>query len=179
MSKNKFFLGQNLWFDKETKPYQIKAFNNKFAICTKPFNLQKTVLYTIIDIEQNIRGTENLVFGMGFETTKDCEEALARLTVGETEVSSRNNVTLNIVRNFHLSKKFKNWLTKKFDIETSPKHIMNITRAYYMMLDFKAGYSFQKMEQIRKSSLIITIQRYLNKNKDEYMNKLYVFLNCA
>ena len=72
------------------------ASNHFFAICTKPFNPKKTVLYTVIDWHEQIRGTENLVFGMGAETMKQCEEMLERLTQGETEVSSRNNVELDI-----------------------------------------------------------------------------------
>jgi hypothetical protein len=72
----------------------------------------------------------------------------------------------------NLSPKFKKWLTNKFAIETRTKHVRNITRAYYVMLDFDAGYKFSDIEKIRKSSLLTTIQRYLNKNKDEYMLKI-------
>jgi len=89
-------IGKKIKFSREKKPYYIRAMNDRFIICTKPFNLQKTVLYTIIDLQKNIRGTENLIFCMGFETDEDCNEALERLTNGETEVSHRNRIELDI-----------------------------------------------------------------------------------
>ncbi len=88
--------GDRIYFPGEKKPYKVRASNNKFAICTKPFNLKNTVLYTIIDKKNNIRGTENLIFCMGFESDEDCIEALERLTTKETEISHRNFVELRI-----------------------------------------------------------------------------------
>lgn len=87
-----------IWFDGEKKPYKIQALSPRYAICTKPFNLKRTVLYTIVDFAKNIRGPENLIFCMGFETEKRCEEALIRLQKGESEISHRNRVSLNIRR---------------------------------------------------------------------------------
>jgi hypothetical protein len=37
---------------------------------TKPFNAQKTVLYTIIDWELGIRGPSNLIFNIGADLHK-------------------------------------------------------------------------------------------------------------
>jgi hypothetical protein len=53
-------------------------------------------LYTIIDFKQQIRGTENLIFCMGFETDEQCEEALQRLVNRESEITRRNRVPLVI-----------------------------------------------------------------------------------
>jgi hypothetical protein len=83
-------------FHGESGRYTVRACNQRFAICTKPFNLRHTVLYTIVDYERDIRGTENLIFGLGFETDDQCSAALARLTAGESAVSSRNCVPLMI-----------------------------------------------------------------------------------
>lgn len=91
-------VGAKIWFEGEKQGYTVRASNVAFCVCTKPFNAQKTVLYTVIDWEQDIRGTENLVFGMGAESDEDCEEMLERLTLDETEVSHRNRVPLNIVK---------------------------------------------------------------------------------
>lgn len=88
--------GTKIWFGSEKRPYRVKACNERFAICTKPFNIKKTVLYTICDWGNGIRGTENLVFGASFETYEECVEALERLTTGETEISKRNYVNLDI-----------------------------------------------------------------------------------
>jgi hypothetical protein len=88
--------GDKVWFPGEKQGYTVRARNDRYAICTKPFNPRKTVLYTIIDFKQQIRGTENLIFCMGFETDKQCEEALERLINRESEITRRNRVPLVI-----------------------------------------------------------------------------------
>jgi hypothetical protein len=47
----------------------------RFVILTKPFAAQGTVIYTVIDFEQNIRGRDNY-YGMGYETDEDIADAL-------------------------------------------------------------------------------------------------------
>ena len=89
-------IGDKIKFASEKQRYTIKAENERFAVCTKPFNLLHTVIYTIIDRERGIRGTENLIFGLGAETGEQCEEMIERLTSGETEVSRRNAIRLDI-----------------------------------------------------------------------------------
>lgn len=89
-------VGDKIKFTEETQKYTVRACNGIFAICTKPFNLLHTVLYTIIDISRQIRGTENLVFPMGAETDEQCEEMLERLTNGESEISTRNQIPLMV-----------------------------------------------------------------------------------
>lgn len=88
--------GYRVFFTEEKHPYTIRACNDRYAICTKPFNLKKTVLYTIIDFNEGIRGTEDLIFCAGFESDEDCFEALVRLSNGVSEVSHRNRVPLSI-----------------------------------------------------------------------------------
>lgn len=92
-----FQVGDRVWFQRFKKPYRVRASNSLFTICTQPFNLHHSVMYTIIDHEKQIRGTENLIFCMGFESDQDCIEALERLTKGETEVSGRNYVALDVI----------------------------------------------------------------------------------
>lgn len=94
-------VGSKVWFGSEKQGYTVRASNVAFAILTKPFNAQKTVLYTIIDWESGVRGAENLVFGMGAETDEECQEMLERLTNDESEVSSRNYCDLDIVKYYH------------------------------------------------------------------------------
>ena len=83
-------------FKEEKQRYTIQASNDRFLICTKPFNPKKTVLYTIVDLEKKIRGTENLIFCMGYETQELCIEALERLVTGESKISHRDRIELNI-----------------------------------------------------------------------------------
>jgi hypothetical protein len=90
------FVGDLIKFASERQRYRVRAANKRYAICTKPMNALKTTIYTIVDFEQNIRGRENLIFGMGFETDEQCEAALMRLAAGETEVSHRYRVELDI-----------------------------------------------------------------------------------
>jgi hypothetical protein len=85
-----------IWFAEEKLPYTVQARNERFLVCTKPFNLKHTVLYTIVDLKYGIRGTEDLIFCMGYETKNHCEEALKRLDSGESGLS-RNIIKLNIV----------------------------------------------------------------------------------
>lgn len=89
-------VGDKVKFAKEKQRYTVQACNERFAVCNKPFNPRKTVLYTVIDFRKQIRGTENLSIGFGAETRQECEEMLERLTSGETEVSYRNRCPLDI-----------------------------------------------------------------------------------
>jgi len=93
-------VGMKVKFEEEAQRYTVRACNERFAICTKPFNPRRTVLYTVVDFEQGIRGTENLVFGAGAETDEQCWEMLGRLTAGETEVSHRNRVPVDVEERF-------------------------------------------------------------------------------
>lgn len=83
-------VGQKIKFTGEAQAYTVRACSDRFWICTKPFNARRTVLYTIVDTERQVRGKENLIFGMGFETDEQCKQALDRLVTGESEVSHRH-----------------------------------------------------------------------------------------
>ena len=88
--------GDKIYVASYKHPFKVRSANKRFAICTKPqFG---TVLYFIIDLKEGVRGTEDLIFGCGAETDKQCDEMLSRLTSGETEVSYRNRINLDIVR---------------------------------------------------------------------------------
>jgi hypothetical protein len=91
-------VGDKVKFAEEKQRYTIQARNERFIICTKPFNPQKTVLYSIIDLKDNVRGPDNMLFGGGYETREECEENLEGLVSGEygMEVSYRRRIELNI-----------------------------------------------------------------------------------
>lgn len=95
-------VGDKIKFAREKQCYKVQACNERFVVCTKPFNPKRTVLYTVIDFERQVRGTEDLVFGMGAETREQCEEMLQRLIDGESEVSYRNVVGLDIERVYEI-----------------------------------------------------------------------------
>lgn len=89
-------VGDKVRFYGDAQRYTVRASNDRFAVCTKPFNPKRTVIYTVVDLVEHVRGTEDLVFCKGAETAEQCAEMLARLAAGETEVSHRNRVTLRI-----------------------------------------------------------------------------------
>lgn len=90
-----------IWFAAEKKPYRVRAANDRFVICTKPYNfMPETVLYTIIDFERNVRGMDNMVFPIyDYYHDEDCHNALNALISGEMEVSHRNSkkIPLDII----------------------------------------------------------------------------------
>lgn len=89
-------VGDKIKFAEEKQAYTIQALGPRFAVCTKPFNPKHTVLYSVVDLQEKVRGTENLIFGMGAETIEQCQEMLERLETGETEVSHRNRIPLKM-----------------------------------------------------------------------------------
>jgi hypothetical protein len=96
--------GWRVRFAEERNAYTVQARGERYLVCTKPFPLHKTVLYTVVDLREQIRGTEGLVFGMGAETRDDCEQMIARLEGKDrdinTEVSRRNRVPLRVAAVF-------------------------------------------------------------------------------
>ncbi len=100
MSKKQIKLseGEKVYFHGELQPYTVKACDNRFAICTKPYNPKRTVLYTIVDLKEGIRGTNNLVFNCyDYKKQKEILECLKDLQSGETEITRRNRVPLQIM----------------------------------------------------------------------------------
>lgn len=80
----------------ERQRYSVMARNDRFVIMTKPFNAQRTYLYTIADLERGVRGPCNLIFGLPchVNTPEGAAEALSKIEAGEMEVSYRRCVDL-------------------------------------------------------------------------------------
>lgn len=78
--------------------WTVKAVSvcGRFAILTKPFNLRRTVLYTVADFDAGVRGPDDRVFGPGYETDEQIARALAMFEAGDAEVSVRHDVPLDI-----------------------------------------------------------------------------------
>jgi len=94
-------VGDKIYFKGEKFPYVIQACDERFLVCTKPFNLQHTVQYTIVDLEKGIRGADNYwKWGGHYDYSKqeECQKCLIDLYRGEVEISSRNVVELEIVK---------------------------------------------------------------------------------
>lgn len=89
-------VGAKIKFAEEKQSYTVRASNTAYAVCTKPFNARKTVLYCVVDLVRQERGPEDLVFGYGAETDEECKAILERITHGETQLSYRRSAPLNI-----------------------------------------------------------------------------------
>jgi hypothetical protein len=94
-------VGDIVYFKTDKKPYTVNANNDSFTICTKPFNIKKTCLYTIIDWQQEKRNKNNMVFNpYNYMEQEDIDRCLADLSDSENvvNISSRRPVKLDIVR---------------------------------------------------------------------------------
>lgn len=100
-------VGDKLWFREERLGYTVQAADGRFLVCNKPFNARKTFLYCVVDMREQVRGPEDLIFGFGAETKKQCQEMLKRFQSGESEVSRRRGIALDIER-FQLQGRGKN-----------------------------------------------------------------------
>ncbi len=87
--------GDPVYVPNEVRPFLVKCRDDRYIICTKPFNPKRTVMYFIIDLKLGIRGQDNMVFCSGYETQEQCEERLKELQTGWIEVSRRRCVALD------------------------------------------------------------------------------------
>lgn len=84
------------WYEKQA--YTVKAKSERYLICTKPFNLQKTVLYTILDLKRFVRGRNDRVFNSyDYSKQEDIDDCLKDLISGEVGVSHRHCVPIDVV----------------------------------------------------------------------------------
>lgn len=74
---------------------KVRARGERYLILTMPFNARHTSLYTVVDLELGVRGTDNYG-GLGYENAEEIADSMARFDSGDAEISRRNNVTLDI-----------------------------------------------------------------------------------
>lgn len=89
-------IGDKVYVPNEKKPYRVRARDDRYIICTKPFNLQHTVLYFIIDLVDKWRAPDNMIFCFGYETDEHCQKRLRELQNGKIELSRRRGISLDI-----------------------------------------------------------------------------------
>lgn len=102
----KYNVGDRIYFAEEKKPYKIRACGERFLICTKPYNFRpKTVVYTIVDLKEGIRGTDGYsISPYDYYKDEDCQEYLHELETSKdrlfdgAHVSYRNRIELNITK---------------------------------------------------------------------------------
>ena len=89
-------IGDKVFVPTDKRHYTVKARDERYIICTKPFNVRHTVLYFIIDLLNKWRAPDNMIFCSGYETTEDCQERLKELQDGTIELSRRRGIPLDI-----------------------------------------------------------------------------------
>lgn len=94
--------GDKVWFFGEKQGYTVQAAsdNGRYAVCTKPFNARKTVLYCVVDFTEKVRGVDNTIGNSyGYTTKTACKVACRLFTFGYLEFSHRRRpIPLHIER---------------------------------------------------------------------------------
>lgn len=92
--------GDKIGFAEERNSYTVQAVSTdgRWAVCTKPFTPQNTVIYTVVDFKAQVRGRDDH-HGLGYETLDDCQSACAMFESGEARHSHRHPpIVLHITR---------------------------------------------------------------------------------
>lgn len=89
-------VGDKVYIPGHKRPFTVKARDERYIICTKPFNAKHTVIYFIVDLVERWRAPDNMIFCSGYETDDDCKERLKELQNGVIELSQRRGISLDI-----------------------------------------------------------------------------------
>lgn len=89
-------IGDKVYIPEHKRPFRVKARDDRYIICTKPFNAQHTVTYFIVDLVDKWRAPDNMIFCSGYETDEQCQERLKELQSGKIELSVRRGIPLDI-----------------------------------------------------------------------------------
>lgn len=89
-------VGDKVYIPQQKRPFTVRARDERYIICTKPFNAKHTVIYFIVDLVKKWRAPDNMIFCSGYETDEDCQERLKELQNGEIELSQRRGIPLDI-----------------------------------------------------------------------------------
>ena len=97
-SKYGFKQGTKIWFDDERFGYTIRSCNERYLVCTKPYNFKKeTVIYSMVDLWEGIRGKDGYIFSpYDYFNQEDCDNYLKDITNGDVNISHRGQVELKI-----------------------------------------------------------------------------------
>ncbi|GEK44424.1 hypothetical protein [Acinetobacter johnsonii] len=96
MEAKELVVGQQVKFSDDHLWFTVQARDERFIICNA--EAKNNTFHTIIDLDQGVRGADNLVFHQGYDNQSECEARLKDFISGEIEVSSRNRVLLSIAK---------------------------------------------------------------------------------
>lgn len=89
-------VGDKVYISNQKRPFKVKARDDRYIICTKPYNPQHTVLYFIVDLVNKWRAPDDRLFCSGYETDEQCRERLQELQSGKIGLSIRRGMPLDI-----------------------------------------------------------------------------------
>jgi len=91
-------VGSKIKFATEGQRYTVRARTDRYLVCTKPFNAQRTYLYTIVDLMDGIRGPDNFLFGFGtgYDDEDNLHMVVDALNHGELYPSYRKSILLDL-----------------------------------------------------------------------------------
>lgn len=89
-------VGDTVYIPEHKRPFRVKARDDRYIICTKPYNPRHTVIYFIIDLQDKWRAPDDRIFCSGYETDDNCNERLKELQSGEISLSTRRGIPLDI-----------------------------------------------------------------------------------
>jgi hypothetical protein len=94
--KKKIKVNDKVYFsDEPSIGYWVKACNDRYAILTRPYNPRRTVIYTIWDMKENIRSTNDYVFNpYDYNKQEDIDLSLTELMEGKYKLSTRHQVNV-------------------------------------------------------------------------------------
>lgn len=94
----KINVGDKLKFKSEKIRYTVTACDERFVIATKPFNPKKTFLYTIIDLVEKKRSSDDCYCRFNYEDPEDAKKALPQLHAGLDRLTVLNNNAMSLSR---------------------------------------------------------------------------------
>lgn len=89
-------VGDKIYIPGEKRPYTVQCRDDRYIICTKPFNLRHTVQYFIIDLVDKWRAPDDRVFCFGYENAEACRDRLRELQHEQMFLSRRRGVPLDV-----------------------------------------------------------------------------------
>lgn len=89
-------VGDKVHIPQHKRAFTVRARDERYIICTKPFNAKHTVIYFIVDLVEKWRAPDNMIFCCGYETDEDCQNRLKELQNGVIELSQRRGIPLDI-----------------------------------------------------------------------------------
>lgn len=101
----KYKVGDKIRFAEERNAYTVRACDDRYLICTKPFNLRpRTVIYTIVDLKEGIRGTDGYCIGpYSYYSDEDCNAFLKELQEADALSSESEDGVIYDIDGAHIS----------------------------------------------------------------------------